>query len=585
MEDPISLSDEEEYTIPNASPILVSSGKQSADQELLVMTVEIGDGRQDVISVYANDDPAVLAEEFAKKHSLTRNVQDSLTKLIRQNKELVEKRAGSITPDLAKWADLIGSNPDSNVNHDFYFDETQKYPKKYTPKINRHSKELASKRTSMGNVHERLYNQSKKPSKEKDSNSSTVKKSPSEINYGEWLYIRGLKMKENIQKKGQEFKEKKEREEQNHYNFKPQINKLSSTLSERYFEKTEDMLLRKHQDYKDQLDQRRKQALEDELKECSFVPKLSIKGNLSKEDSRKSVHQELFLDAEKRKERLMNLSEENFKNYSFKPKVQSAKKRNSETEEEFLSRLTNFKKEKEKELEKIRKEKEELEKKSVNIFHPEICREPKTKREEKVWNYLHKLSQAKTKKVEEQSNKMNKYWETASVSQKASETSNKIYENFRERQFRRLFSLLDSDKDGKVSHTSISIDGLENRALEVMTPFFEYLEESKGEVNFQQFSELMEQLRKKLSVEERAILLKREPKEEETRQNTSVISDLSAKLAQRKRAGQPQDIYERMQEEKKMTQIKLEHYRKEKEVSEIADCTFKPSINSSKNLI
>eukprot|EP00742_Colponemidia_sp_Colp-10_P009455 GILJ01010311.1.p1 GENE.GILJ01010311.1~~GILJ01010311.1.p1 ORF type:complete len:848 (-),score=134.53 GILJ01010311.1:87-2630(-) len=52
---------------------------------ILIMTVEIGDGKRDTIKVHAGDHPRVLAENFCHKHSLSADLLEPLTEHIRSN--------------------------------------------------------------------------------------------------------------------------------------------------------------------------------------------------------------------------------------------------------------------------------------------------------------------------------------------------------------------------------------------------------------------------------------------------------------------------------------------------------------------
>ena len=62
----------------------VNRGKQ-----LLVMTIEIGDGRQDFIAVYEKDDPSALAQEFSSKYNLDSTLTRNLSIMIKENKNEV----------------------------------------------------------------------------------------------------------------------------------------------------------------------------------------------------------------------------------------------------------------------------------------------------------------------------------------------------------------------------------------------------------------------------------------------------------------------------------------------------------------
>ena len=92
MEAPVSLSETGE----------IDQGKHGSSTELVVMTVEIGDGRKDVIRIHIGDDPDELAQVFAHKHGLDPHLQQNLALLIRQNKETVEARALP-SPEPSKW--------------------------------------------------------------------------------------------------------------------------------------------------------------------------------------------------------------------------------------------------------------------------------------------------------------------------------------------------------------------------------------------------------------------------------------------------------------------------------------------------
>lgn len=86
--DAISFS--EDSIIQNKSSMHQSMAELKA-HELLVLTVSIGDGRQDILTIHTNDDPEVLAKDFARKHGLELSIQQYLVDLIRSNKEILEK--------------------------------------------------------------------------------------------------------------------------------------------------------------------------------------------------------------------------------------------------------------------------------------------------------------------------------------------------------------------------------------------------------------------------------------------------------------------------------------------------------------
>jgi hypothetical protein len=60
-------------------------------KELLIMTIEIGDGQQDTLYVYEDDDPYQVAIRFCKRHNLNENIVFPLSQNIYNNMEQVLK--------------------------------------------------------------------------------------------------------------------------------------------------------------------------------------------------------------------------------------------------------------------------------------------------------------------------------------------------------------------------------------------------------------------------------------------------------------------------------------------------------------
>jgi hypothetical protein len=59
------------------------------EKELLIMTIEIGDGQKDTLRVFENDDPNELAKQFCEKHGLNPNIVYPLAQNIYANMEQV----------------------------------------------------------------------------------------------------------------------------------------------------------------------------------------------------------------------------------------------------------------------------------------------------------------------------------------------------------------------------------------------------------------------------------------------------------------------------------------------------------------
>lgn len=72
------------------------------------------------------------------------------------------------------------------------------------------------------------------------SGSSNKTSRPQLINYGERLYQKGLKRKEELERRIREAKSHKELQQQDEFSFKPEINEISKLMVQRHGERTED---------------------------------------------------------------------------------------------------------------------------------------------------------------------------------------------------------------------------------------------------------------------------------------------------------------------------------------------------------
>ncbi|OMJ68228.1 hypothetical protein SteCoe_34392 [Stentor coeruleus] len=567
MEDPTSLSDKE--------PSFQDNSDLNKNQEYLVMTVEIGDGRTDIIAIHENDDPSLLAQEFASKHNLDLSLQKSLSKLIRQNKELVEKK-NSIDAEIENWSDWPGSNYQSqNLN---------KYDS-FTPKINEKSRKIIAKCERQGNVYERLYQKGKKPieTKEQIKTMDMTNKSKSaanNINYGEWLYVRGMKMKEAAKKSTEDKKKEQVENDSKELTFSPTINKISSLMSPRYYEKPEDILYKKAEMTKQKIESMRQKLEEEKFKECSFTPVINSGPRTRETD--KSIHENLYNQAEKTKEKMLIKRENEIRQYSFTPNVGLTKKKDAESHEPVYERLLSSRKKFEDDLEEVRKAKvlEFDENTGQKLFKPVI--ESKVEpRDKPIWEILYNKNSETRKERESLLDEENRFWEANASAQKTTENTQKIFADFKEKQYEKLFKIMDSDKDGKISANAISLDGLDMRTIELLKPIFENIEETREEIDFKGFLDRIEIVSKLMNVGDRAYLIKRESRpqtEQANKERVPYVSPTSAKMAEKKRADLPGSMYDRLVAANSLADMRIKKHKELNQMFELKDCTFKPNL-------
>ena len=568
MEDPMNISHKEESFHDKTL-----NSDANKNQEYLVMTVEIGDGRTDIIAIHEDDDPSFLAQEFGNKHNLDLSLQKSLSKLIRQNKEIVEKKNNDV--DFEKWSDWPGSNYASQINNKF---------DSFTPKINQRSKKMISKCERRGTVYDRLYQISKKNVESKESTKTldvtNKSRSANNINYGEWLYVRGLKMKEAAKKTVEEKKKEKDESELKDLTFMPTINKVSSLMSPRYYEKPEEVLLKKAEVTKHKIQMLKEKNDREELKECTFQPAINPS---SREKCDRSVYENLYDLAEKNKEKMLQKQENDLKQYSFAPNVGLTKKKDP-SDLPVHERLLNCKKEFESKIEEIRNSRvEDRDELTGQKFFRPVTESKVEGRDRPVWDVLYSKDSEIKKERESYLASDKKFWEMNAAAEKTTKNTQKIFNDFKEKQYERLFGLLDNDKDGLISANSITLDHIDERTVIILKPVFDDLQESNLELDLKGFVQRLELLSKALNVGDRAHLMKRDSKPVQTPlpESRPFVSQTSTKLAESKRTDMPDDLYERLVSAQKLTEMKAQKSKEIHEMFALKDCTFRPNLKKN----
>ena len=201
-------------------------------------------------------------------------------------------------------------------------------------------------------------------------------KSASSFNYGEYLYARGIKKKEELEKNSQFKLQAIADSELSELTFSPAINKNSSIKSPRNSDKPEQVLLDKARLYQQKLEKLKEHEEGERLKECSFTPKINKNTAQNRENSNK-VHEKLYTQAEKLKEKQLKKKEQEYKQLTFKPEIKLTKttKNAKESKEEIFDRLDSTKKKFEAEQELKRRKQEEIdidESTGQKLFHPMI---------------------------------------------------------------------------------------------------------------------------------------------------------------------------------------------------------------------
>lgn len=267
---------------------------QMQDAEILIMSVDLGDGRTGQITVHENDDPEELAVEFCVKFGLSEELVLPLTEQIEEN-----------------VAELVETAPQTQKRGEQASQRVQR-PVEAKPVINDSSRD---RQKDMRSVFERLQS---KPLPSKPAPVSEVTSAPSSKRYmgfsnpGEKLYFKGVKMKEDVRKHCQEMLKVKGSEENKELTFTPKLNDNSVLLTKRSrsvlkHRSPEDLLLVRGRISQENKEKIRGEQLAQEHSQCTFAPAINPVSERIASSVRRSSSvrrfTELHEDARKRKER------------------------------------------------------------------------------------------------------------------------------------------------------------------------------------------------------------------------------------------------------------------------------------------
>ncbi|OMJ71638.1 hypothetical protein SteCoe_30105 [Stentor coeruleus] len=419
-----------------------------SNPRILVITIDISDQLKGNIIVHEKDSPNKLSKDFLQKYNLDTTMKKPLIQII----------------------------------------------KAHQVKYQQQKKSLLSKILSQGNFDIKTSsNILTDPHKGTLQSSSLLKNSytSTKLNYGQLLYEKGQKMKENKRAISETRIQEHEKNSKKDLTFHPKICRNSIEIiknSERKSLKNYENIVKLHTAKE-----------EKEMKECYFIPQISERSSRMSEG--KNIFDSLYKDACQRRgsqDSLRSTSKDQEKNDEFR--------RRSEGVEEFVERLMNSKKKTEEELEKMRKEKEiDIDKETgQKLFIPKTGRKPNSvRRERQVWDELYSSRNVTKEKIKEKKLQENEKYYT-----QPSDSSCKLFEKFKFNKFESLFNTLDSDKDGKISAERINLHGIDTKVIIIIAPILEELEIDRVVMKFEDFLTRIDVLYAKITPQDKMILVK-----------------------------------------------------------------------------
>lgn len=263
-----------------------------AETPLLVMTVDIGEGCKDNITIYIDSSIEKTVAEFSKKHDLTEDQSQTLISQLKSHLQIENCEPSQLSriEYFEQWNNHIDKHLTKKPTHQ--------------PKINKNSIKMMQQRQLLP-VHERLYSISQK---------KTLSPQPFPTNpvkgtqCGSRLYSNWLIKKQQTEKEHEKIIEEQAENLTKILTFQPQINK-NIQISDNYLQPPSLIQQMRSQT----LERKRFEKLAKEQENCTFTPQINpfSEGLLQNKFKLKpkSKFEELYEEATIRKEKIEELAD------------------------------------------------------------------------------------------------------------------------------------------------------------------------------------------------------------------------------------------------------------------------------------
>eukprot|EP00347_Sterkiella_histriomuscorum_P010260 403376977 len=423
------------------------------------------------------------------------------------------------------------------------------------------------------------------------------------INYGERLYQKGIKRKEELDRHIREAKNYQEQNEQEQYTYQPQINAVSRSIP-----RSEDNLIKYGQQVREKIEQKRTEILLQEQAECKFRPMITKKSAQllsdryhpnGEVDRSSDKFSNLYEDAKRRKERQDKIYSACVESEcTFQPDTQATKFYYNKVENRDPNRtaLSGYSRG----VSRDRSNKKQENKDSdlfdqdsgQPFFKPKVGRGPRNQlrpnardQPEAIGLHLYDQSKVQRDKIEEKKKQAEDKKQQQAKTVFTKDHTNRLVEKKKIQQFSELFRQLDSDGDGQISANRIDISKLSPDLLEILTPLFCEMEEMGQTLDEDEFIDAAGRLYDSLPLPQKNIIIQNKQKWSEKSKMQEelhfkpMLNPNSLRIAAKKRPQEDvADILHRKQFEYNQ---KVHERMQEKENMELVGCTFHPQILQS----
>ena len=323
---------------------------------------------------------------------------------------------------------------------------------------------------------------------------------PEGKNFGERLYQKELRLKEEAMEKIRNKVEKENKIKEENLTFTPKINDYNivalQNRKNNNMKYNDEKRILYYKDYLKAKEEHTKYKISQECeKENTFMPKINAKSQKMTENRSTQIprYEQLY----KKKLDLKKLEEKIYDDHNmFKPKINKNNKGLSKKMTEYAS--MTFEERQKKFREKVEEKRGKLiEKKNINIdvktgkkyFKPTINKNKKLEDERKnkpVFNELYSDSEKYKIKKEELEKKVLEL-EQFKRDFKASVRSEEMYDKQKNIAFEKIFKRLDDNKDGKISKDDIDLYGISKRIVKIISPILDDLKKGGGSLTSDEF--------------------------------------------------------------------------------------------------
>ncbi|CAD8072696.1 unnamed protein product [Paramecium sonneborni] len=481
-------------------------------QEVLQIVFDLGEKKQETLHVYDDSDITMIAKEFVNKHQL----REEATVLIEQT--------------------IISNLQDSHCSKQSIFDrlhneaavKTQKRQQQFI--TNSLSQTFSPQRTLPYNPGEQLYLKSKQS--------------------------RVLEPKQDIL-----------------YSFKPYISEKSLSLAKRPNMPTQDYLIMQGKQMAQRKEQLRNSRMAAQNQLCSFQPAINpISQKISQEKERNyssaqksQIHDRLYqqgLNSLKKKKEASQMINQSCMN--------SPLKRKPSSDIPFLERMQISIQKRQKRLEETVMTEEPSHDITTGqkLYRPIIGRPPNNERNNSNLPIGDYLFQLRTVQEDHHNYLIEQQRQSVMNSMaKSSEKSSLIYEDKKRKVLQEIFSLLDSDGDGKISASSVEISGIQSEILQILAPLLCEMESIQAQLDLESFIEAANRLIQSLNVSDKNKLINGLKQKKIIDLDQCTFQPILCKHSMKIVKSGP-----------KLQQNKFDLVKQEQEQKVMQECTFKPQL-------